>query len=167
MLLLISCIHLVHTKTLFLVFRSQLFLLYLQKTSRALLDIQLDVYKCVEKLELSLFSISSCPEILNFIWLSWYLLLKIACLHVSFTAYENFYKLSRNALSSRLVFHFPTIRSIRKQRSINQTYIHLYTDHIIHNYICDRSLSGDPFHIVNPFLNTKGLYKCDSTHIPN
>ena len=28
-------------------------------------------------------------------WLSWYLLLKIASLHVSFTAYENFYKLSQ------------------------------------------------------------------------
>ena len=64
-------------------------------------------------------------------------------------------------------FHFPTVRSIRKQRSINQTYMQLYTDLIIHKYICDRSLSGDPFHIVNPFLNAKGLFKCDSTHILN
>ena len=49
----------------------------------------------VEKLQFSLFLISSCPEILSSSWLSWYLLLKIACLHVSFTAYENFYKLSK------------------------------------------------------------------------
>ena len=49
----------------------------------------------VEKLHFCLFLISCCPEILNFTWLSWYLLLKTACLHVSFTAYENFYKLSK------------------------------------------------------------------------
>ena len=45
--------------------------------------------------------------------------------------------------------------------------MHLYTDLIIHRYIYDRSLSGDQFHIVNPFLNAKGLFKCHSTHIPN
>ena len=44
---------------------------------------------------------------------------------------------------------------------------HLYTGFFIHKYICDRSLSGDPFHIVNPFLNAKGLSKCGSKHIPN
>ena len=49
----------------------------------------------VEKLQFSLFLISCCPEILNSSWLSWYLVLKIACLHVSYTAYENFYKLSK------------------------------------------------------------------------
>ena len=49
----------------------------------------------VEKLQFSLFLISWCPEILKSSWLSWYLLLKIACLHVSFTAYDNFYKLSK------------------------------------------------------------------------
>ena len=49
----------------------------------------------VEKLQFSLFLIFCCPEILNFSWLSWYLLLKIACLHVSLTANENFYKLSK------------------------------------------------------------------------
>ena len=49
----------------------------------------------LKKLQFSLFLISSCLEILNFIWLSWYLLLKMVCLHVSFTAYEKFYKLSK------------------------------------------------------------------------
>ena len=49
----------------------------------------------VEKLQFSLFLISCCQGILNSSWLSWYLVLKIACLHVSFTAYENFYKLSK------------------------------------------------------------------------
>ena len=105
----------------------------------------------LKKLQFSLFLISFCQGILNSSWLSWYLVLKIACLHVSFTAYENFYKLSKNVLSSHLVFYFPIIRSIRNQISNNQTYIHLYTDLIIHKYICDRSLSGDPFHIANLF----------------
>ena len=40
-------------------------------------------------------------------------------------------------------------------KSNNQTYIHLYTDFSIHQYICDRSLSGDPLHIVNPFLSPR------------
>ena len=92
---LISCVQLVHTKNSFQVFRTQLFFLYLQKTSRDLLDIQPDIYKCVEKLQFSLFLISCCQRILNSSWLSWYIVLKIACLHVSFTAYENFYKLSK------------------------------------------------------------------------
>ena len=63
--------------------------------SRALLDIQPEVYKHVEKFQFSFFLISCCLVILNSSWLSWYLVLKIACLHVSFTAYENFYKLSK------------------------------------------------------------------------
>ena len=49
----------------------------------------------VEKLQFSLFLISCYPEILNSSSLSWYLLLKTVCLHVSFTAYKNFYKLSK------------------------------------------------------------------------
>ena len=44
----------------------------------------------VEKLQFSLFLISCSQGILNASLLSWFLLLKIACLHVSFTAYENF-----------------------------------------------------------------------------
>ena len=49
----------------------------------------------VKKLQVSLFLISCCQGILNASVLSWYLVLKVACLHVSFTAYENFYKLSK------------------------------------------------------------------------
>ena len=120
----------------------------------------------LKKLQFSLFLISCCQGILNASWLSWYLVLKIACLHVSFTAYENFYKLSKNVLSSHLDLPLSNHQNIRIQKSNNQTYIHLYTDFIIHKYICDRSLSGDPFHIANPFLSAKGLFKCDSTHIP-
>ena len=74
---------------------------------------------------------------------------------------------SRNVLSSRLDLPLSNLQNIRMQKSNNQTYIHLYTDFSIHKYICDRSLSGDPFHIVNPFLSFKGLSKYDSTHIPN
>ena len=46
-------------------------------------------------------------------------------------------------------------------------YIHLYTDFSIHKHICDRSLSGDPLHTVNPFSESMGLSNCDSTHLPN
>ena len=64
----------------------------------------------VEKLQFSLFYISCSQGILNASWLSWYLILKIACLHVSFTAYENFYKLSKMYCLFVLAFHFPIIR---------------------------------------------------------
>ena len=77
--------------------------------------------------------------------------LKIACLHVSFTAYENFYKLSKNALSSCFIFHFLSIRSTRNQKLNNQTYIHLYTGSFIHKYIYGRSLSSDLLSIIIPF----------------
>ena len=134
--------------------------------SRALLDIQLDVYKHVEKLQFSLFLISCCPEILNSSWLSWYLLLKIACLHVSFTAYENFYKLSKMHC---LLIWFLTFQLSEVSDNRDPTIKHISTCTLISSsistYVID--LSDDPFHIVNPFLNAKGLFKCDSTHIPN
>ena len=47
-------------------------------------------------------SISCSQGILNSSRLSCFLLLKIVCLHVSFTAYENFYNF--------LIFHFPFFR---------------------------------------------------------
>ena len=68
---------------------------------------------------------------------------KVAHLHVSFTAYENFYKLSQNALSSHFVFHFLTIRCIKDQELNNQTYIHLYTGSLIHGHIY-----GDHFLVI-------------------
>ena len=64
--------------------------------------------------------------------------LKIACLHVSFPAYENFYRLSKNALSSCLLStFFPPVVS-ENQKFHTQTYIHLYTVSSIHKYICNR-----------------------------
>ena len=73
--------------------------------SRAHLDIQLDVYKFVENLQFTFLMISSLQRSQTFLALS-VAFLKIACLHVSFTAYENFYKLSKNALSSQLLSTF-------------------------------------------------------------
>ena len=76
----------------------------------------------VEKLQFSLLLIFFCPEILNFTWLSWYLLLKIAWLHVSFTAYENFYKLSKCIVFS---FCFPLSNCQKYQRTeIQQSIIY-------------------------------------------
>ena len=42
-----------------------------------LLEFIIYSYYFVEKLQFSLFLISCCPEILNSLWLSWFLLLKI------------------------------------------------------------------------------------------
>ena len=58
---------------------------------------------------------------------------------------------------ARLDFPLSNLQDVRMQKSNNQTYIHLYIDFPFHKYICDRSLSGDLFHIVNPFLSAKGL----------
>ena len=59
----------------------------------------------------SLFILISCSQgILNSSRLSCFLLSKIACLHVSFTAYENFYKLSKMYCPFVLIFHFPFFR---------------------------------------------------------
>ena len=123
--------------------------------SKALLDIQPDIYKHVEKFQFSLFLIACFQGILNASWLSWYLILTIACyMYLS----QHMRTLTNYLKCIVFSFGFPLSnhQNIRKQRSYNQTYIHLYTDLIIHKYICDRSLSGDPFHIVNLFLNAKG-----------
>ena len=122
----------------------------------------------VEKLQFSLFLISCSQRILNASCCPGILLLKIACLHVSFTAYENFYKQSKMHSHLVLTFHFLILRMSEYRNPIIK-HISTYTlvSFIIHKHICDRSLSGDPFHIVNPFLRAKGLSKCDSTHIPN
>ena len=78
-----------------------------------------------------------------------------ACLHVSFTAYENFYKLTKNALCSSNDFHFLSIRNVRNKKPNNQTYIHLYTGSLIHNHIYGRSLSGDLLYILILFCVTR------------
>ena len=64
----------------------------------------------VEELQFSLFLISCSQGILNASLLSRVLLLKNACLHVSFTAYENFNKLSKMYCHLVLTFHFPFFR---------------------------------------------------------
>ena len=78
----------------------------------------------VEKLQFSLFSISCSQGILNASWLSWSLVLKIACLHVSFTAYENFYKLSKMHCLLVLTFHFLIFRMSECR---NPTIKHIFT----------------------------------------
>ena len=59
--------------------------------------------------------------------------LMIACLHVSFTAYENFYKLSENAMSSCLLSTFSPseVSEIR-----NSTIKHISTYALVHSSIC-------------------------------
>ena len=82
--------------------------------------------------------------------------LKIACLHVSFTAYENFYRLSKNALSSHLLSTFSPseVSEIR-----NSTIKHISTYTLVHSYIS--TYMGD-----HAFLYYKGLGECESTHFP-
>ena len=75
-------------------FWTQLFFLCFKQTPRALLDIHLDTYKCVEKLHSPFVLITSLKRSITL--LAFFVsFLKIACLHVPFTAYENFYKLSK------------------------------------------------------------------------
>ena len=90
----------------------------------------------VEKLQFSLFLISCCQGILNASWLSWYLILKIACLHVSFTAYENSDKLSKMYCLLVLAFHFPIIR-ISEYRNPTIKHISTYTLISIITYVTD------------------------------
>ena len=81
----------------------------------------------VEKLQFSLFLISCCQGIFNASWLSWYLVLKMVCLHVSFTAYENFYKLSK--MYCLLVWLFSTFQpsEISEKRDPTIKHISTYT----------------------------------------
>ena len=80
--------------------------------------------------------------------------LKTTCLHVSFTAYENFYKLTKMYCLLKW-FPLPLYQKCQKKKSNNQTYIHLYTGSLTHNYIYGRSLSGDPLSIIMPFCLTR------------
>ena len=113
------------------------------KTIRDESTIKKDYVESVVENSSSQFYLISCAQgILNSSRLLLLSSPKIACLHVSFTAYENFYKLSKNALSSRLDLPLSDTQNVRMQKSNNQTYIHLYTGFIIHNHICDRYLSG-------------------------
>ena len=88
----------------------------------------------VEKLQFSLFLISCSQVILSSSYCTWYHFLKIACLHVSFTAYENFYKLSKKHCFLVLTFHFPIFRMSECR---NPTIKHIFT-----------------YTLVSPFINT-------------
>ena len=140
--LLISCIQLVYSKSTPFAFWIQLFFLCFSHTSRALLDIQLDIYKCVEKLKFSSSMISSLYVSLTLLALP-VAFLKIACLHVSFTAYENFYKLSKNALSSWLLSTFSP-SEVSKIR--NSTIKHISTYTLVHSSII--TYMGDHFLVI-------------------
>ena len=80
------------------------------------------------------------------------ILLKTTCFHVSFTAYKNCCKLTKNVLSSQMAstFFVSEMSEIR-----NPTIKHISTGSLIHNYIYGRSLSGDPLSIVMPFCVTR------------
>ena len=69
---------------------------------QGVVSIQPVIYKGVEKPQISIGLISSCPDQFNSCAP---LKSKIACLHVSFTTYEYFYKLSKSASFSRWLLH--------------------------------------------------------------
>ena len=110
--------------------------------SRALLDIQPDIYKRVEKLQFTFSMISSFQRSQTVLAL-FVAFLKTACLHVSFAAYENFYKLSKNALSSQLLSNFSTseVSEIR-----NPTFKHISTYTLVHSSII--TYMGDHFLVI-------------------
>ena len=83
--------------------------------------------------------------------LSWYLFLKIACLHVSFTAYENFYKLSEMHCHLILTFHFLVLR-MSEYRNPTIKHISTYTllSSFINTYVTDLFL-GSISHSKIPF----------------
>ena len=95
-------------------------------------DPGLQSWVVVEKLQFSLFFDLLLSGILNFTWLSWYLVLKIACLHVSFTAYENFYKLSKMYC---LLVWFSTFQSSEVSESRDPTIKHISTYTLISSSI--------------------------------
>ena len=64
--------------------------------------------------------------------------LKIACLHVSFTAYENFYKLSKMHCLLVLTFHFPIFRmSECRNPTIKHIFTYTLTSPFISTYVTD------------------------------
>ena len=70
-------------------------------------------------------------------------LLKAVCLHVSFTAYENFYKLTRNVLSSQMASTF-IVSEMSEIR--NPTIKHISTYTLVYSYII--TYMGDHFLVI-------------------
>ena len=115
------------------------------------LDIQPDVYKRVENSSSRISQISCSQGILNSSRLSCYLLQKIACLHVSFTAYENFYKLSKMHCHLVLTFHFLILRmSEYRNPTIKHISTHTLVSSSITTYVTDLFLGSSP-HSKIPF----------------
>ena len=69
--------------------------------------------------------------------------LKTICLHVSFTAYENFYKLSKNALSSQML---STFSPSEVSEITNATIKHISTNTLVHSSII--TYMGDHFLVI-------------------
>ena len=96
---------------------------------------------------------------------------RVACLHVSFTAYEYFYKLSKSALS------FQMVSSFRKSET-RITHVFTYTLVRSSKNTLGRSLSGDPLYIhvsfwvtwaypnVNQHFTSKSRSECLSVCLP-
>ena len=159
----ISCIQLVYSKSTPLAFWTQFFFLYFRHTSRALLDVQRDVYKMSKN------SISSSQRSLTL--LAFFVtFLRIVCLHVSFTAYENFYKLSRNELSCWLIFcsNSPHLTLMGKvsEKGLNSKFWMLWscvTNGMRNSYQLVNFLSGDFMGQRKPRILQDQFYQ-ESTH---
>ena len=104
----------------------------------------IDFMGCVvQKLQFSFSLISSLQRSLTLLALFVTFLNKIACLHVSFTAYGNFYRLSKNALSSHLLSTFSP-SEVSEIRSSTIKHISTYT--LVHSSIS--TYMGDHFLVI-------------------
>ena len=104
-------------------------------------------FKTVEKLQFAFSMISSLQRSQTFLAL-FVAFLKIACLHVSFTAHENFYKLTKNTLSSQLL---STFSPSELSEFRNPTIKHISTYTLVHSSI--RGL---------PYERSNLMFKCHS-----
>ena len=104
-------------------------------------------FKTVEKVQFAFSMIFSLRRSQTFLAL-FVAFLKIACLHVSFTAYENFYKLTKNALSSQLL---STFSPSEVSESRNATIKHISTYTLVHS--SKRGL---------PYDSSNLMFKCHS-----
>ena len=98
-------------------------------------------HQIVGKLQLSFYLDLLFPEIYNSLGSFWLSFLKIACLHVSFTAYENFYKLSKMKC---LLILFSTFYPSEVSENRNLTIKHISTYTLFHpsisTYVVDHFL---------------------------
>ena len=97
----------------------------------------------VEKNSSSLYLMISCLQRSQNFLGSCVAFLKIACLHASFTAYENFYKHSKNALSYQLL---STCSPSEVSEIRNPTIKHISTYTLVHSSII--TYMGDHFLVI-------------------